>query len=108
MKQRWLIVAAIIIMLCGASYSFGRASKIKMVDMHYTFGIYDAKMRPLSGEGGVVVVIKQVSYSDRLWPEEHWSRISGHPDPEGNLRGKAKFPLDPKVTGEMDRAANGK
>lgn len=88
-----------------ASYSFGRSSKVKMVDLNITVGVYDGQMRPLTGEGGVILVVKQLSFRDKPWPEDHWSRVAGVPNAQGELRGKAKFPLDPEVTAEMARQA---
>lgn len=106
MRRRWLaVVMMVAAVLCFASYSFGRSSKVKMVDLNITVGVYDGQGRPLTGDGGVVLVVKQLSFSNRIWPEEHWSRITGVPNAQGDLTGKAKFPLDPAVTAEMARQA---
>lgn len=106
MYRRWMVFATLITAaLCFASYSYGRSSKVKMVDLNITVGVYDGQMRPLSGEGGVILVVKQLSFSNRVWPEDHWSRVTGVPNAQGDLTGKAKFPLDPAVTAEMARQA---
>lgn len=105
MRQRWGVMAVIaVFLLCTASYGFGRASsKVKMVDLNITVGVYDSEMKPLTGKGGVVLVLKQ--FGGNPWPEEHWSRIAGVPDATGNVTAKTKFPLDPKVTEAMARKA---
>lgn len=106
MSRWWQIgVLLAVVAMSWTSFSLGRSTKVKMVDLNITVGVYDGKMRPLTGEGGVVLVVKQLSFSDRVWPEDHWSRISGVPNLSGDLSGKAKFPLDPQVTAEMARRA---